>query len=208
MASRPKEYWPWASVFSEEAINKLPEHSKCIHEINLVPGAVESFRSIYTLSENNVEALQKYLKPNLESRKVRRSSSSAGTPIIFISKKDGSLRLYVNYGGINKFTIKDHTALRLMTELREQLSKANIFTLLDFKNGYNLVHIKEVDEWKTVIGTRYGLFGSTDMPFVMCNAPDAFHLLIYDVLRDPLDADIVVYIDDILIYLEKEKKQK
>jgi len=123
-----------------------------------VPGAVAPFGPIYPLSEIELKALREYLKPNLESGNVRRSISSAGAPIIFVPKKDGSLRICMDYRGLYKVTIKDRTPLPLMTELGERLSKANIFTLLDFKNGYNLVRIKEVDEWKTAFRTIYGLF--------------------------------------------------
>jgi hypothetical protein len=207
-ASLPEEYWPWASVFSEEEIGKLPEHSKYDHEINLLPGTTAPFGPIYPLSERELEALRDYLKPNLESGKVRRSNSSAGAPIIFFPKKDGSLRLCVDYRGLNKVTIKDRTPLPLMTELRERLAKATIFTLLDLKNGYNLIRIKEGDEWKTAFRTRYGLFEYTVMPFGLCNAPGTFQSMINDVLRDLLDAGTVVYIDDILIYSENEEEHK
>jgi hypothetical protein len=95
-----------------------------------------------------------------------------------------------------------------MPELRERLAKATIFTLLDLKNGYNLIRIKEGDEWKTAFRTRYGLFEYTVMPFGLCNAPGTFQSMINDVLRDLLDAGTVVYIDDILIYSENEEEHK
>jgi hypothetical protein len=123
-----------------------------------MPGTTAPFGLIYPLSEKELLALREYLTPNLETGKVRRSSSSAGAPIIFVPKKDGSLRLCVDYRGLNKVTIKDRTPLPLMTELRERLAKAKWFTLLDLKNGYNPIRIKEGDEWKTAFRTRYGLF--------------------------------------------------
>jgi len=93
-----------------------------------------------------------------------------------------------------------------MTELRESLSKANIFTLLDLKNGYNLVCIKEGDEWKIAFQTRYGLLKYTVMQFGLCNSPGTFQSMINDLLRDLLDVGTVVYIDDILIYSETEEE--
>ena len=88
-------------MFSEEEISKLPEHSKYDHAINLMPGTTAPFGLIYPLSEGELKALREYLKPNLESGKVRRSSSSAGAPIIFVPKKDESLRLCVNVRKLN-----------------------------------------------------------------------------------------------------------
>jgi hypothetical protein len=95
-----------------------------------------------------------------------------------------------------------------MTKLRERLAKAKWFTLLDLKNGYNLIRIKEGDEWKTAFRTRYGMFEYTVMPFGFCNAPGRFQSMTNDVLRDLLDAGTVVYIDDILIYSENEEEHK
>jgi hypothetical protein len=118
-------------VFSEEEIGKLPAHSKYDHEINLLPETTAPFGPIYPLSEQALEALRDYLMPNLESGKVRRSKSSAEVPIIFSPKTKGSLRLFVDYRGLNKVTIKDKTPLPLMTELMERLAKATGFTLLD-----------------------------------------------------------------------------
>jgi hypothetical protein len=204
-ASLPEDYWPWASVFSEVEIGKLLEHSKYDHEINLLPGAAAPFGPIYPLSEKELEALQDYLKPNLESGKVRRSNSSAGAALIFLPKKDGSLRLCFEYRGLNKITIKDRTPLPFMTELRERLAKAIIS---DLKNGCNLIRIKEADEWKTAFRTRYGLFEYTVMHFGFCNAPGTLQSIINDVLRDLLNAGTIAYIDDILINSENEEDHK
>jgi hypothetical protein len=97
-----------------------------------------------------------------------------------------------------------------MIELRERLAKAKWFTLLDLKNGYNLVIcIEEGDEWKTAFRTlRYGLFQDTVMPFGLCNVPGTFQSMINDLLRDLLDAGTVVYIDDNLIYSRMRKSTR
>jgi len=118
------------------------------------------------------------------------------------------LRLCVDYRGLNKITIKDRTALPLMTELKKRQSKTKIFTLLDLKNGYNLVRIKEGDEWKTAFRTRYGLFEFTIMPFGLGSAQETFQSMINDVLRVLLGAGTVVNIDDIFIYSETEEEHK
>jgi hypothetical protein len=93
-----------------------------------------------------------------------------------------------------------------MSELRERLGKAKIFTKLDLKNGYNLIRIAEGDEWKTAFRTRYGLFEYLVMPFGLCNAPATFQAMINTVLRELLDEGVVVYIDDILIYSKTEER--
>ena len=82
--------------------------------------------------------------------------------------------LFRSYRGLNKITVKDRTPLPLMTELREQVAKARIFTMLDLHHGYNLIRIAERDEWKTTFRTKYGLFENLVMPFRLCNAPASF----------------------------------
>jgi hypothetical protein len=201
----PEIYREWASVFSEEEINRLPDHTEYDHRIELVEGAVPPFGPIYPLSEKELQALREYLRKELAAGKIRRSKSPAGAPIIFVGKPDGSLRLCVDYRGLNKVTIKDRTPLPLMSELRERLGRAKIFTKLDLKNGYNLVRIAEGDEWKTAFRTRYGLFEYLVMPFGLCNAPGTFQAMINKVLQEILDEGVIVYIDDILIYSEDEE---
>jgi hypothetical protein len=79
-------------------------------------------------------------------------------------------------------TIKDQTPLPLMSELRERLARATIFTKLDLKNGYNLIRIAKGDEWKTAFRTRYGLFEYLVMPFGLCNAPGTLQAMINTVV--------------------------
>jgi hypothetical protein len=142
----PERYRRWASVFSEEEINRLPDHTEYDHKIQLVDGAQPPFGPIYPLSEKELQALREYLRKELAAGKIRESKSPAGAPIIFVPKPDGSLRLCVDYRGLNRVTVKDRTPLPLMAELRERLGRAKIFTKLDLKNGYNLIRIAEGDE--------------------------------------------------------------
>ena len=72
--------------------------------------------------------------------------------------------------------------------------------VINLKNAFNLIHIKEGNEWKTVLQTHLGLFKYTVMPFGLMNAPATFQSLIQDTLCDILNISCVVYIDDILVY--------
>src|SRR5690606_19053446 len=117
-----------------------------------------------------------------------------------VKKKDGTLRLCVDYRALNKITVKDRCPLPLINETMDQLKEATIFTKLDLKGAYNLIRIKEGDEWKTAFRTRYGHFEYLVMPFGLTNAPATFQAFINDVLREYLDRFAVVYLDDILIF--------
>jgi len=93
-----------------------------------------------------------------------------------------------------------------MGEFQDRVAGAQIFTMLDLKDGFHLVRIQEGEEWKTAFRTRYGLFEYKVMPFGRFNAPDRFQAMTNKVLREFLDHGLVVYLDDILIYLESEEE--
>jgi hypothetical protein len=95
-------------------------------------------------------------------------------PILFIKKKDGSLRLCVDFRDLNPITQKDKYPLPLVTDLLDAPRKAQIYTKIDLKHAYHLVQISEGDEWKTVFCTCYGSFKWLVMPFGLNNAPSIF----------------------------------
>ena len=86
----------------------------------------------------------------LAQGKIVHSKSPAGASILFVPKADGKLRLCVDYRQLNKLTILKKYPLPLMTELRERVTGATIFTKLDLKDGYHLIRIRKGDEWKKI----------------------------------------------------------
>ncbi|KAK1911204.1 hypothetical protein P3342_011806 [Pyrenophora teres f. teres] len=121
---------------------------------------------------------------------------------MFVPKKDGKLRLCVDYRKLNDITIKNRYPLPNITELRDRLSRAKIFTALDLRDGYYLIRIAKGEEWKTAFRSRYGHYEYTVMPFGLTNAPATFQELINNVLRAHLDIFVIAYLDDILVYSE------
>ena len=117
-----------------------------------------------------------------------------------MKKKDGSLRLVVDYRGLNKVTIRNRYALPLISSLLERIGGAKHFTKIDLRGAYNLVRIRPGDEWKTAFRTRYGHFEYTVMPFGLTNAPAVFQHMANDIFRDFLDIFLIIYLDDLLIY--------
>ena len=157
------------------------------------------------MSEQELRGLREWLDRQVAAGKIVKSSSSAGAPILLVGKPDGSFPLCVDYRALNKVTVKNRYPLPLMTELRERLNKAKMFTKLDLQNGYHLVRMPEEDEEKTAFRTRFGLYYWRVMPFSLCNAPATFQSMMDNILHDLLDDGVIVYIDDILIYSEDEK---
>ena len=115
-------------------------------------------------------------------------------------KKDGGLRLCVDYRGLNKVTKKNRYPLPLISETLDRMVGAAVFTKLDLKDTYHRLRIKISDEWKTAFRTRYGHFKYLVIPFRLANAPVTFQAYINHAIQGLLNIVYVVYLDDILIY--------
>ena len=204
----PPEYAEFADVFDTEKAEMLPEHAAHDHAIDLFPEKQPPHRPIYSLSPKELEVLRNYLQENLKRGWIRPSKSPAGAPILFVQKKDGSLRLCVDYRGLNEITIKNRHPLPLVQESLDRLAGAKIYTKLDLKDAYHRIRIKSGDEWKTAFRTRYGHYEYCVMPFGLANAPATFQAYINRALSDVLDVFVVVYLDDILIYSNDEKQHR
>ncbi|SGY29992.1 BQ5605_C002g01105 [Microbotryum silenes-dioicae] len=196
----PPEYHHLLAAFSKVKADQLPPHRKFDLSIDLEDNTTPPFGPLYPLSETELQTLSSWLKENLSKNFIRASTSPAGAPVLFVRKKDGSLRLCVDYRGLNKITRKNRYPLPLIPEALDRIRGAKIYTKLDLRSGYNLVRIKEGDEWKTAFRTRYGHFECLVMPFGLTNAPAAFQHLMNSIFRDLLDVSVLVYLDDILIF--------
>ena len=149
-----------------------------------------------------METLKTYIKTNLANGFIRPSKSPAGAPILFDRKPDGSLRLCVDYRGLNNITIKNRYPLPLIGESLNRLGRARQFTELDLINAYHRMRICEGDEWKIIFRTQYGHFKYQVMPFGLSNASAIFQRYVNKILAEKLDIFVIVYLDDILIYTE------
>ncbi|KAK1912882.1 hypothetical protein P3342_004818 [Pyrenophora teres f. teres] len=198
-----QEYKEFEHLFREVADEQaLPKHQPWDHKIVLQEGKKPTFDPIYGLSEKELSTLRDYIKTSLAKKYIRPSQSPAGYPIMFVPKKDGKLRLCVDYRKLNDITIKNRYPLPNITELRDRLSRAKIFTALDLRDRYHLIRIAKGEEWKTAFRSRYGHYEYTVMPFGLTNAPATFQELINNVLRAHLDIFIIAYLDNILVYSE------
>ena len=201
--SVPLEYAEYIDVFEEKNAETLPPHRPNVdHEIPLIPGAKPVFGPIYNLSETELQYLKDYIDRMLARGWIRPSKSPFGSPILFVKKADGSLRLVVDYRKLNALTVKNRYPLPLISELFDRLKNAKYYTRLDMQDAYNRLRIAPGDEWKTAFHTRYGHFEYLVMPFGLTNAPASFQAYANDCLRDFLDLFCVVYLDDVLIFSE------
>ena len=123
-----------------------------------------------------------------------------GAPVLFMKKKDGTLRMCINYRQINKMTVKNKYPLPRIEDLFYQLKGAGVFSKIDLRLGYYQLRVKEGDVPKTAFRTRYGHYEFLVMPFGLTNAPAAFMDLMNRVFRPYVDQFVVVFIDNILVY--------
>jgi hypothetical protein len=145
----PKEYHNYADVFSAGEAEILPPHRSYDHRIDTIDNQGPPFGKIYNMSTNELEALKSYIDKMLGKGFIRFSNSPAGAPVLFIKKKNGTLRLCVDYRALNRITIKNRYPLPLAGDLMDRLSRAKIYSKIDLRVGYNNVRIAEGHEWKT-----------------------------------------------------------
>ena len=127
----PKKYHHYADVFDKVKASTLPHHRPYDCPIDLQPRKEPPWGPIYNLSPTELEVLRAYIEENLANGFIRHSKSPAGAPIFFVKKKDGSLRLVVDYRGLNKVTIKNRYALPLISSLLERINGAKFFTKIN-----------------------------------------------------------------------------
>jgi hypothetical protein len=126
--------------------------------------------------------------------------------MLFVKKKDGLMRMCIDYRKLNKVTIKNRYPLPRIDDLLDQLQGACVFSKIGLHSGYHQVRVKEEDISKTAFRTRYGHYELLVMSFRLTNAPVVFMDTINRVFHDYLDQFIVVFIDDILIYSKMLEK--
>ena len=131
---------------------------------------------------------------------IRPSVSPWGAPVLFVKKKDGTLRMFIDYRQINKLTVKNKYPLPRIEDLFDQLKGESVFSKIDLRFGYYQLRVKEVYVPKTAFRNHYGHYEFLVMSFRLTNAPTAFMDLMNRVFHPYLDQFVVVFIDDILVY--------
>ena len=186
-------------VFPEE-LPGLPPDREIEFSIDLIPGTQPISIPPYRMAPSELNELKTQLQDLLDKGFIRPSISPWGAPVLFVKKKDGSLRLCIDYRQLNKVTIKNKYPLPRIDDLFDQLQGAQCFSKVDLRSGYHQLKIKKEDIPKTAFRTRYGHYEFLVMSFGLTNAPAAFMDLMNRVFRPFLDKFVIVFIDDILIY--------
>ncbi|KAK5775591.1 hypothetical protein PVK06_043497 [Gossypium arboreum] len=193
----------YPNVFPEE-LPGLPPVREIEFGIELVPGTTPISIAPYRMAPTELKELKAQLQELVDRGFARPSFSPWGAPVLFVKKKDGTMRLCIDYRQLNKVTIKNKYPLPHIDDLFDQLKGASVFSKIDLRSGYYQLRIRDSDIPKTAFRTRYGHYEFLVMPFGLTNAPAVFMDLMNRIFRPYLDRFVVVFIDDILVYSRDE----
>lgn len=195
----------FSPVFTEE-LQYMPPERPQKHSILLNPGTTPICLPTYRMSPLELDELRRQLDSLLNKGFIEPSSSPWGAPILFAKKKDGSLRLCVDYRALNAVTVRNSFPPPRIDELFDRLHGATVFSRLDLSSGYYQIAMDSNDVEKTAFRTRYGHYQFKVMPFGLTNAPATFMSLMNQVFYDYVDDFIIIYLDDILVYSRNDQQ--
>ncbi|MFS7976835.1 putative nucleotidyltransferase, Ribonuclease H [Helianthus anomalus] len=193
----------YPEVFPED-LPGLPPDRQVEFRIDIIPGAAPIARAPYRLAPTEMKELRTQLDELLAKGFIKPSSSPWGAPVLFVKKKDGSMRLCIDYRELNKVTIKNRYPLPRIDDLFDQLQGASYFSKIDLRSGYHQLKVRDEDVHKTAFRTRYGHYEFLVMPFGVTNAPSAFMDLMNRVCK-PVLGQIHHHIHRRHSYLFKEQ---
>ncbi|GJS23098.1 putative reverse transcriptase domain-containing protein [Tanacetum coccineum] len=197
----------FADVFPDE-LPGLPPAREIEFGIELIPGAEPISKAPYRMAPVELKELKEQLQEMLENGFIRPSVSPWGAPVLFVKKKDGSMRLCIDYRELNRITIHNRYPLPRIDDLFDQLQGAKYFSKIDLRSGYHQLRVREQDISKTAFRTRYGHYEFLVMPFGLTNAPAVFMDLMNRIFHEYLDKFVIVFIDDILVYSKSEEEHE
>jgi len=209
----------YADVFAEPS--GLPPDRGVEHVVPLVPDAQPEFKCMCKLSPAELEEVNRQVTDLLLRQLIEPSTSPWSSPILFVKKKDGSLRMVVDYRALNKLTVKNRYPLPRIDDLFDKLHGAKYFSSLDAASGFHQILLKEEDRPKTAFRTPFGHYQFRVLPFGLTNAPATFQAVMNKLFsQNKYNADgaenpmhilsefVLVFINDILIFSKTAEEHK
>ncbi|KAH0764938.1 hypothetical protein KY285_000809 [Solanum tuberosum] len=192
-------------VFPDDLYGTAPEW-EIDFGIDLLPDTQPISIPPYRMAPTEIKELKEQLKDLLDKGFIQPSISPWGAPVLFVRKKDGSLRMCIDYHQLNKVIVKNKYPLSRIDDLFDQLQGASYFSIIDLRSGYHQLRVRGDDIPKTALRTQYGHYEFLVISFGLTNAPAAFMDLMNRMFRKYLDMFVIVSIGDILIYSRSENE--
>ena len=169
------------------------------HDIELDPGPCIRDRP-RPVPPQDVEELRQHIQSLLDANIIKPSTSPYASPIVLVRKKNGSLRMCVDYRKVNARTIRDSYALPKIEELFMTLSGAKFFTTIYLSKAYYQVPLTERAKKISAFTTPFGLFEFQRLSFGLVNAPMTFQRLMERCFQDMNLAELIIFLDDVLVH--------
>lgn len=191
----------FADVFSKGDLD-LGHCADVSHRIELED--VTPFRQRYRrIPPNMVEEVRDHLRQLAACGVIRRSHSPWSSCVVLARKRDGSLRMCIDYRQLNRKTVNDAYAMPRIDEILDSLHGSKFFTVLDMKSGYHQVEVLEEHKQRTAFTVGpLGLWEFNRMPFGLVNAPATYQRLMEDCMGDYIGKLCFIYLDDLIIFSE------
>ena len=182
----------YPNVFPDDLFG-LPPEREVEFIIDLALETTPISKAPYRMAPMELKELKIQLQELLDKGFIRPSVSPWGAPVLFVKKKDGSMRLYIDYRELNKVTVRNKYPLPRIDDLFDQLQGACVFSKIDLQSGYHKLRVRSEDVPKTAFRTRYKHYEFLVMPFGLTNVPAAFMDLMNRVFKLYLDQFMVVF---------------
>jgi hypothetical protein len=197
----------YSNVFLDD-LSGMPPDRAIKFKIELQPSTAPVYKRSYPMARNEMVELKIQLQELLDKGYIWPSYSLWGCPAIFVSKKDKTQRLCVDYRPLNAVTMKNKYSLPCIDLLFDQLIGSQFFSKIDLHSCYHQIKIREEDIPKIAFSIWYGLYEYLVISFGVTNAPAHFMYLMNLVFMEELGKFVVVFIDDILIFFKSKKEHE
>ena len=202
----PSEYYDYIDVFNRTKAEELPPHRPYNHKIELEGDGRPPQSRLYPMSAYKLEKVKEYLDENLRKGFISPSNAPFTSPILFVQKKDGGLRFYVDYRKLNAITKRNRYSISLIDETLAKIIGCKYLTSLDIITVFNKLRIYPNSEDYTSFITSFGAYKYYILPFRLTNGPASYQYYMNDVLFNYLNEFCQAYLDDILIYSKIKKE--
>jgi hypothetical protein len=189
----------FADVFPLKLPPGLPVNRVTDHRIDLVPDSKPPAHRLYRMSPEEDKELKAQMDQYLADGYIEPARSAYGAGVLFARKKDGGLRLCIDYRALNKISQADKYPMPRIDELLDSLKGSKVFSKLDLQQGFHQIRVFPEHVERTAFQTKFGSYQFKVMPFGLCNAPATFQRTM-DMIFDKCRAFVSIYLDDLIIH--------
>jgi len=207
-AKLSSKYHDYLDVFNRAMTDQLLSHRLYNHKIELINEKTSSWSHLYHMSDYKLQKMKNYLIKHLNKDFISSSSASYASLILFIEKKDDSLRFCVNYRKLNALIKRDRYLLSLIDETLARIQDSKYLTQLNIIVVFNKLRMHSSSKDLTIFITSFDFYKYHVMSFELINDSTFYQHYMNDVLFDYLHQFCQIYLDDIIIYSKILKKHK